>query len=284
MYKYASLTPNSLAILKNKNTEAPFSGKYHDVISQGSYLCRGCGAVLFRGDSQFQSSCGWPSFDDEIEGSVKRVVDIDGRRTEILCSQCDGHLGHVFLGEQFTKKNQRHCVNALAIEFVADQYVKKTDEAIVAGGCFWGIQYLFQKLSGILLTEVGYTGGHVVQPTYHQVCSHETGHVEAVRIIFDVEKINYEKIIQYFFEIHDASQVDGQGPDLGSSYLSRIFYFNDSQKTVAINIIKILEKKGLSVATTLKPVSPFWVAEADHQDYYKKTQTLPYCHRWVKRF
>lgn len=284
MNKYAALTPNVIHILKNKHTEQPFSGKYHDTLSQGSYLCRGCGAVLFRGDSQFYSGCGWPSFDDEIAGSIKRMPDSDGRRTEIVCASCDGHLGHVFTGEKFTEKNLRHCVNSLAIEFVKNIEVNKTEEAIVAGGCFWGVQYLLDQLPGVLLTEVGYIGGDVINPTYHQVCQHDTGHVEAVRVIFDSEKLSYESVIKYFMEIHDPTQSDGQGPDRGSQYLSEIFYFNEKQKLIANEIIKILMQNGFHIATKIKPVKIFWPAEADHQHYYEKTQLAPYCHRRVKRF
>lgn len=284
MIKYDSLMPEALAILKNKHTEKPFSGKYHDKILQGSYLCRGCGAVLFRADSQFQSGCGWPSFDDEIPNAIERVLDVDNIRTEIICNNCKSHLGHVFSGEKLTAKNIRHCVNSLAIEFVADTAVLKTEEAIVAGGCFWGVEYLFRKLPGILLAEVGYTGGLTINPTYTQVCAHNTEHVEAVRIVFDSEKLSYEHIIKYFFEIHSPTQIDGQGPDIGSQYLSRIYYFDEHQKNIAEKVIKVLEKKGFSVSTKILPVKTFWPAEEDHQHYYEKTGHTPYCHRYEKRF
>ncbi|HLB56172.1 MAG TPA: bifunctional methionine sulfoxide reductase B/A protein [Coxiellaceae bacterium] len=284
MNKYAALTPDILNIIKNKNTEKPFSGKYCEKKINGSYLCRGCGAVLFRADNQFHSGCGWPSFDGSIKNHVKEIPDADGRRTEIVCAECNAHLGHVFTGENFTKKNTRHCVNSLSIEFVADKNILKTDEVIVAGGCFWGMQYLFQQYLGVLLTEVGYTDGVTQNPTYQQVCSHTTNHVEAMRIVFDVEKISYENIIKYFFEIHDPTQSDGQGPDIGSQYLSRIFYFNESQKNIAEKLKKELTARGLKIATEIKPVKTFWPAEDYHQDYYKKNNQAPYCHSRVKRF
>ncbi len=230
MNKYTTLTPDALDILQNKNTEHPFSSKYHDTISAGSYLCRGCGAVLFRGNNQFHSGCGWPSFDAEIEGAIRREKDKDGHRTEILCAQCHGHLGHVFTDEKFTPKNLRHCVNGLAIEFIENETVTQTDEAIIAGGCFWGVQYLFEQLPDVLLTEVGYTGGKTLHPTYKQVCAHHTGHVEALRVVYDAEKLSYSDVIKYFMEIHDPTQIDGQGPDHRSQYLSCIFYLNDVQK------------------------------------------------------
>lgn len=282
--KHATLTPDALDIIKNKHTEKPFSGKYSEKKLDGTYLCRGCGTALFRADNQFHSGCGWPSFDDAIKNNVTEIPDIDGRRTEIMCAHCNAHLGHVFSGEQFTPKNIRHCVNALAIEFVPDSRVLITDEAIVAGGCFWGVEYLFQQLPGVLLTEVGYTGGHAAYPTYNQVCTHQTGHVEALRVVFDSEKLSYKDVIKYFFEIHDPTQVDGQGPDHGSQYVSRIFYFNDAQKLIADDIKKELIARGFHVATEIKPVVIFWPAEDYHQDYYEKNNHAPYCHAWTKRF
>lgn len=275
--KLKSLTPEVAHVIKDKGTEAPFS--YHEEAEkkQGSYICRGCGAALFRSDNQFHSGCGWPSFDDEIPGAIRRETDADGLRTEIMCSHCGSHLGHVFSGEKFTSKNLRHCVNGCAIEFVLNKVVMKTDEAILAGGCFWGVEQLFKQLSGVLLTEVGYIGGSTDYPTYQQVCSHATGHVEAVRVVFDLEKISYENVLKYFFEIHDSTQKNGQGPDIGSQYLSQIFYFDDEQKIVADRVITELKNKGVSVATELKPVEVFWPAEEYHQDYFEKNKNSPYC-------
>lgn len=112
------LTPQEIAVIINKGTEAPFSGEFCENKSDGKYICKQCQAELFSSSDKFDSGCGWPSFDDEIPNSVKKILDRDGRRTEILCQKCDGHLGHIFHGEQFTKKNARYCVNSISLDFL----------------------------------------------------------------------------------------------------------------------------------------------------------------------
>lgn len=284
MNKYAALTPKVLHILKDKGTEAAFSGNYLEAGTAGTYLCRGCGLALFRGDSQFTSTCGWPSFDDEIENAILRQQDADGRRVEILCNRCHGHLGHVFQGEDYTEKDLRHCVNSLAVDFVVDEAVLDTEEAILAAGCFWGVEALLQKLPGVLFTEVGYIGGSVTDPNYEMVCQGDTGHLEAVRVIYDPQRISYQQLLKYFFEIHDPEQGDGQGPDIGSQYLSAIFYFDEAQQVQTKEVLQQLQQLGYHPKTQLYPVQTFWSAELYHQDYYTKTGKQPYCHIWQKKF
>lgn len=282
--KTSSLTPDTLAIVINKGTEKPYTGEYEEVDQARSYLCRQCGLALFRAESKFHSGCGWPSFDAEIPGSVARVPDEDGQRTEILCARCGAHLGHVFTGEQHTVLNTRHCVNSVSLDFVTDRHVIDTEEAILAAGCFWGVEYYLKKLPGVLKTQVGYTGGKKSQPSYNEVCSGSTGHVEAIRVIYDPKKLSYESLIKYFFEIHDPTQTNGQGPDLGWQYLSVIFYYDEHEKKISENLIQTLKEKGFPVATRLLPVSVFWPAEIYHQDYYTKNKKEPYCHRYEKKF
>jgi peptide methionine sulfoxide reductase msrA/msrB len=284
---FKKLSPEEERVIIHKGTEMPYSGKYDKFFEKGTYKCKRCGTPLYKSDAKFNSGCGWPSFDDEIPGAVKRVPDADGRRIEIVCAKCGAHLGHVFEGEQFTSKNTRHCVNSISLEFEPDKAIdKNTRKAYFAGGCFWGVEYHFEKLPGVISAKSGYMGGHKENPTYQDVCYTDTGHMEVVEVTYDASKIDFEKLAKLFFEIHDPTQTNGQGPDIGSQYLSAIFYNNEDEKKVAEKLIKILEKKGLKVATKLLPVTehPFYEAEEYHQDYYSKHNKKPYCHSYTKRF
>ncbi|MBA3535261.1 MAG: bifunctional methionine sulfoxide reductase B/A protein [Tatlockia sp.] len=282
--KTASLTPTAKRIICEKATEYPNTGEYNTVAKQGSYICRRCGLALFRAESQFNSGCGWPSFDEDIVQAVKQIPDEDGKRTEILCERCNAHLGHVFIGEFITHKNLRHCVNSASIDFVADSEVLDTEEAIVAGGCFWGVDHFLRLLPGVLKVEVGYSGGRVVNPDYDQVCSGNTGHYEVARVVYDRAKTDFHSVLKLFFEIHDPTQRSGQGPDIGSQYKSAVFYYNDEQREEAQTLIQRLRKGGYDVATQLLEVQTFWPAEGYHQDYYRKHNKVPYCHKPEPRF
>jgi peptide methionine sulfoxide reductase msrA/msrB len=282
--KTASLTPLQRKILVEKATEYPHTGKYNTVVNNGSYLCRRCGLALFRADNQFSSGCGWPSFDDELAQAVLEVADQDGQRTEILCTRCHAHLGHVFRGEFLTNKNVRHCVNSASLDFVTDKDVFDTEEAIVAGGCFWGVEHYLRQIPGVLFVESGYIGGHVLNPTYEQVCQGTSGHYEAVRVLFDNTRTDYHQVLKCFFEIHDPTQKTGQGPDIGPQYRSAVFYYNEEQKHNAEALISQLIKQGYEVATRLLPMHTFWPAEDYHQEYYIKHHKMPYCHYPVRRF
>lgn len=291
--EFRPLTPEEERVIVGKGTEPPFSGQYCHFKGKGTYACRRCGTPLYRADDKFDSGCGWPSFDDEIPGAVRREPDADGRRTEILCANCGGHLGHVFQGEGFTPKNTRHCVNSLSLEFVpqaesepnaAPKQPRGTDRAVFAGGCFWGVEHHFLRAQGVVSTRAGYTGGHKPRPSYEEVCSGTTGHAEALEVVFDPERTTFEALARLFFEIHDPTQVNRQGPDIGEQYRSAIFYVNDSQRDTAERLIGILRGKGIAVATQVVPAGEFWPAEEYHQRYYERKRATPYCHAYTKRF
>lgn len=277
---YNELTPEEEKVILHKGTEAPFTGALLDNKAKGTYVCRRCNAPLFRSSDKFESGCGWPSFDDAIPGAVSRVPDADGRRTEIVCENCSAHLGHVFAGEGFTSKNTRHCVNSISMKFIPE----KPETAYFASGCFWGTEFYMMKASGVIGTAVGFMGGHVEHPTYEQVCTKTTGHIETTQVIFDASLTSYENLVRLFFETHDFTQTDGQGPDIGPQYRSFIFYMNEEQKQIAEKYIGILTEKGYKVATTLEPASIFWKAEDYHQQYYDHKGTRPYCHTYKKIF
>lgn len=275
---FKKLKPEEKFVIIDKGTERPFTGEYDEFFEKGTYVCKRCGLPLYKSEDKFNSGCGWPSFDDEIPASVKRSVDADGKRTEITCAYCDAHLGHVFHGEHLTNKNIRHCVNSISMEFIPEGEPIKYNRAIFAGGCFWGVEHLFKEKEGVIDTRVGYTGGRTKNPTYDQVCMGFTGHAEAVEVIYNTEKTSYEELTRLFFEIHDFTQKNRQGPDIGKQYRSAIFYTDEDQKKTAEKIVNELESKDFNVETKVEEASTFYVAEEYHQDYYKKTGKQPYCH------
>ncbi len=279
--KFKELTEFERYVIEDKGTEPAYTGIYTDHFERGTYRCKRCGEELFKSDSKFHSNCGWPSFDDAIPGKVKEVPDKDGRRTEILCSNCDAHLGHVFEGEGFTNKNTRHCVNSVSLDF---QPTKIEEKAYFAGGCFWGVEYLLNKQEGVIKTSVGYAGGSKVNPTYYEVAAGATRHAETVEFVFDPSIITFEELAKLFFEIHDPTQDNRQGPDIGAQYRSAIFYKNQQQKDTSEKLIRILNDKGYDVQTQLTQFVSFYDAEDYHQDYYEKKGSLPYCHKYTKRF
>ena len=287
---YNKLTSEEERVIIHKGTEPPFTGKYLDNKETGTYMCRRCGTPLYRSSDKFDSHCGWPSFDDEIPGAVKHVPDADGLRTEIICAGCGAHLGHVFVGEGLTNKNIRHCVNSISLVFMPAAKAgdknkhPQTNKAYFAGGCFWGVEYWFEKTNGVLAVRSGYMGGIVKHPTYEQVCTGKTGHAETVEVEYDPAKVSYEDLAKLFFEIHDPTQKNRQGPDIGGQYRSAVFYVDDQQKETANYLIKQLREKGLNVVTAVERAGDFWLAENYHQNYYEKTGGQPYCHLRTKRF
>lgn len=274
--KHDKLTSEEEQVIIHKGTERPFSGKYYELSDKGIYTCKRCNAPLYSSDDKFNPHCGWPSFDDAIPGAIKQIPDADGIRTEIICNNCGGHLGHVFLNEGLTDKNVRYCVNSISLNFTPAAQDYSAQKAYFAAGCFWGVEYYFQQESGVISTLVGYMGGQTNNPTYEEVCAGNSGHAEAVEVVYNPVLTNYEKLSRLFFEIHDPTQVNRQGPDIGEQYRSVIFYSNDDEKKTAEKLINILTESGYKIATEVVKITEFWEAEKYHQNYFNNNGNA--CH------
>jgi len=280
----SNLKPDRYAVLRKGETEAPFSGKLLVENRNGWYVCAACGLPLFKSDSKFDSHCGWPSFDAPAALAnvrTRRDTSHGMVRTEIYCARCGSHLGHVF-EDGPTATGLRYCVNSLSLDFKPMPASPKpsTDTAIFSAGCFWGVEKVFYETPGVVSTTVGYTGGHVRNPTYQQVCSGTTGHAEAVEVVFDPARISYRKLAKLFFLSHDPTTPDRQGPDYGHQYRSAVFYRTPEQeKEAKEERDSLVAAKTWSdpVVTELTEASDFWKAEDYHQKWFL---THPvFCHR-----
>ena len=303
-YDITPLTPDRVRMLASKldkeayrvtqqsGTEPAFCGNLTDNKKTGVYTCIVCGLPLFSSDHKFNSGTGWPSFYQEVDPEhVTRKTDrAHGMvRTEINCARCNAHLGHVF-DDGPKPTGERHCLNSASLKFYekgqtmpseSQPYSAKsgsateTETAYFAGGCFWGIEHYFQKGDGVIDAASGYMQGKKDKPTYEDVCGHGTGHAEAVKVVFDPKKITYRRLLQAFFVMHDATQLNRQGPDVGDQYRSGIYYTSEEQKKQALEYIKELETtgsyKGRKIVTQVEPAKTFWPAEDYHQDYLAKT-------------
>ncbi len=156
--------------------------------------------------------------------------------------------------------------------------------AYFAGGCFWGVEHFLEQIDGVIAVESGYMGGHLASPSYADVSSQTSGHLETVRVRYDPARVGYEALAKRFFEIHDPTQADGQGPDIGPEYLSAVFFNDEHERSVAQALVDRLRARGYDVVTELRPAERFWPAEAYHQDYYVRSGRTPYCHAPVARF
>jgi len=278
-----TLTPEEYRVLRQGGTERPFTGKYNDLYEDGTYACRACGTPLFASAAKYDHGTGWPSFtapiaEDRLEYSEDRSLGLV--RTEVRCAACGSHLGHLF--EDGPPPTRLHyCINSAALDFepgARAKEVKKsgTEKAVFAAGCFWGVEDKFKRIRGVLRTRVGYTGGRTKDPTYQKVCSDTTGHAESVEVIFDPKKVSYAELLDTFFRFHDPTQVNRQGPDIGTQYRSAVFYLNEAQKEAALKAVEALNKSGhhdRPVATQVLPASEFYQAEEYHQKYYEKLRS-----------
>lgn len=284
------LTKEQYYVLRQQGTEAPYSGKLLLNKDKGVYKCAGCGNELFTDEMKFDSHCGWPSFDKEIAGG-KIVTKEDNshgmKRTEIECAKCGGHLGHLF-NDGPTETGMRYCVNSLSLEFLGEEELKKSKAAMnqkmdtitLGGGCYWCVEAVYEMLKGVEKVESGFSGGHVKNPSYKEVCEGTTGHAEVVQIVFDNTKTSLDEIFKVFFTVHDPTTLNRQGADVGTQYRSVIFYRNDEQRKAAKSIIDELNAQKVydsPIVTQVALFDVFYIAEAYHQNYYNQNKEQGYC-------
>ena len=267
------LTPEQFHVMRERGTERPFSdSKCWNPHQEGTFVCAACGNPLFDSGTKFESGTGWPSFNKALEGERVKVVKDTSHgmvREEVNCARCGSHLGHVF-NDGPPPTGLRYCMNGVALRLV------KIEKAAFAAGCFWGVQAAFDETKGVLKTRAGYTGGHVKNPTYEQVCSHTTGHAEAVEVEFDPEVVSYKQLLDLFWRIHDPRQKNRQGPDIGDNYRTALFTYSPEQKATAEAAKAEQEAKGKGpIATEIVTAGEFYPAEAYHQHYKSKTCAIP---------
>ena len=294
----SALTSEQFRVTQRNGTEHPGTGALLRNKEAGIYVDIVSGEPLFASTDKYESGCGWPSFTKPIEAAnVKATRDWSMLipRTEVRSAHGDSHLGHVFRDGPRDRGGLRYCINSASLRFVAradmaDQgygdYLEQVEEvsvpatterAVLAGGCFWGMQDLIRKLPGVVSTRVGYTGGTNANATYR---NHGT-HAEAIEIVFDPTRTDFRALLEFFFQIHDPTTRDRQGNDRGASYRSAIFYTDERQMAVAEDTIADVEASGLwpgKVVTEVSPVGDFWEAEAEHQDYLERKPNGYTCH------
>jgi peptide methionine sulfoxide reductase msrA/msrB len=293
-------------VTQNCGTEPPFQNAYWNNKAVGLYVDIVSGEPLFSSIDKFDSFSGWPSFTQPIQGEnvTEHTDDTHGmQRIEVRSKHGDSHLGHVFNDGPQDRGGLRYCINSASLRFIPKEQLEtegygeflplfegientkaETETAVLAGGCFWGMQELFRTQPGVVKTRVGYTGGHTTEATYKLIKTGTTGHAEAIEVIFDPTQTNYRKILEFFFSMHDATTPNQQGNDIGDSYRSAIFCQDSEQALIATQLIQEIDAKKIlpgPIVTQVVKTLPFYEAEPEHQDYLQHYPNGYTCH-WVR--
>jgi len=298
------LSSEQFAVTQQCGTEPPFHNAYWDNHKPGIYVDVVSGEPLFTSLDKFDSGTGWPSFTQPVTGAEiveKKDSMLGMERTEVRSKMANSHLGHVFEDGPADKGGLRYCINSAALKFIPleemdqagygqylEPFVKAGlikapvhETAILAGGCFWGMEEIIRKIPGVIKTTVGYSGGTTMEPTYEDVSTGTTGHAESIQVEFDSTRLNYETLLDYFFRMHDLTTLNRQHNDVGNQYRSAIFYTSDAQKKTAEAVKARWAKSGKfsrPITTEITAAGKFYPAEEYHQKYLIKHPGGYTCH------
>ena len=314
----SKLTREQYAVTQQCGTEPPYRNAFWNHHEEGLYVDVVSGEPLFASTDKFDSGTGWPSFTRPVAANVVSKVDTAHGmvRTEVRSAAGDSHLGHLFPDGPRDRGGQRYCINSASLRFVpagrleaegygpyrslfpgpvaaaapalaepggvAPSAAPEREVALLAGGCFWGMQDLLRKIPGVLETEAGYTGGWLEDPHYHDTHDSASGHAESVRVVFDPRRLSYQELLErWFFRMHDPTTADRQGNDRGTQYRSAIFFADERQRTTAEAVKARVQASGKwkgTLVTQIAPASTWYRAEPEHQDYLERNPGGYSCH------